>query len=155
MQTVCHFQNNKLPTEPEKEDYKQHRASNQRAKEEKDNDKQLAKTQSDFKSITFDLQSILSTPCSLVSLKYYTKKIDIYNLTIYDQASKAGFCYVWEEYQGQRGSCAIGTCLDNYVASLPFDIRKISLFSDCCSGQNRNQFTAIALLNAVNKSENI
>ena len=123
---------------------------NERAKQEKANDKKIASKSFSVRSATFDLQSVLSTPCSNASSMYYARKLDVFNFTILEQNSKNGFCYVWDESNGRRGASEVGTCLNNYIQSLPQEVKTLTLFSDCCGGQNRNQFTALALLHAVN-----
>ncbi len=103
---------------------------------------------------TFDLQSVLQVPCSAASPFYYKRKICVYNLSVYETSSKkkTAHCFVWSEIDGKRGSNEIGSCLLKYIAQLPSEKKHLVLFSDCCSGQNRNQFTMAALLWAVQNS---
>jgi hypothetical protein len=65
---------------------------------------------------------------------------------------------VWDESNGARGSCEIGSCLlmqINSVSEKNINVREITYYSDTCSGENRNQYVSSALLCAVNKVDNI
>lgn len=96
-----------------------------------------------FVSATFDLQSVLQIPSSDVSQMYYSRKLCAYNLSIYEAAApNKAFCFTWTELNGQRGSCEIGSALLQWINKLPEAVKEISLFSDTCGGQNRNQFIA-------------
>jgi hypothetical protein len=98
------------------------------ARDKMASDKEKAKASHNFKSVTFDLQSVLYTPCSEVSHFYYALKFCSYNLTIFDQATKDGHCYFWTETDGKRGSDEIGTALFNYLKSLPNNIPEVCLW---------------------------
>ena len=150
--TCTRFQDLQCPSDQDKQLYNEHIKLKDQAQKEKVNDKELALIDPEYSSFTFDLQSVLYTPCSGVSSLYYTRKLSVYNLTVYDQASKDGWCYLWDECNGQRGSCEIGTCLVNLVQSLPKTCHHVSFFCDSCGGQNRNQFLIGALLYGLNSS---
>lgn len=122
---------------------------------EKENDKETSKTTTNICVATFDLQSVLYTPCTLVSLMYYMRKLCCYNLSVYNLSNQAGTCYVWSETEGGRGSCEVATCLRLHLLSLPLNIDHVILYSDACGGQNRNQIIATSLLDAVTASNNI
>lgn len=42
-----------------------------------------------------------------------------------------------------------------YIKSLPSNVDHVMFYSNCCTGQNRNRFVAVALLHAVNRTPNI
>lgn len=131
------------------EDQARHLKNKDLARNEKSAHKQEALENDSFKSFTFDLQSVLYTPCSEVSSFYYTRKLNCYNFTIYDQGSREGVCYFWDETEGERGTSEIGTALWTHLLTLPEKVKRVSFFSDCCGGQNRNRFIAALLLHAV------
>lgn len=131
------------------EKYKEHIIRKEQARNEKSNDSKQAKEDNSYFVGTFDLQSVLFTPCSMVSTLYYMRKLSVYNLTIYSHGDKRGTCYMWNEGQGRRGSCEIATCLLIYLQSLPRTTKEVTFFSDSCTGQNRNRYVAAALLYAV------
>ena len=66
-------------------------------------------------------------------------------------------CYLWSEVDGRRGSNEIGSCLlqyTQYLQSLPNSVQEISMFSDTCGGQNRNQNVTAVLYYAVQTIHN-
>ena len=107
--------------------------------------------------VTLNLQTILTTPYNQVSQLFYKHKLCCYNLTIYSLSDKRVSCYmyVWNETDGKRGSNEIGTCLYQYLKSLPMSIKHLCLYSDSCSGHNQNQFIANLLHYALTTLPNI
>ena len=130
--------------------YQKHDARKKDCYEEKERDKERAIREEQFQSVTFDLQSVLQIPSSDVSPMYYSRKICVYNLTIYESAPpNDAYCFCWSELNGKRGSSEIGTTLFTYLQNLPLNITEISLWSDTCPGQNRNKHIAALLLYTV------
>ena len=78
-------------TENEKIKYNEHQQMKMRAREEKKKDKEHAKISKDIFKATSDLQAVLQTPCSIVSQIYYMRKLNCYNLSIYNLGSE---CYL-------------------------------------------------------------
>ena len=85
----------------------------------KKDDKDLGKMSKETVVATFDLQAVLQTPCSLVSQIYYMRKLNCYNLSVYNLGNKDATCYLWSEIDANRGACEIGSCLYLYLKSLP------------------------------------
>lgn len=100
---------------------------------------------------TFDLQAVLMVPFAGDCQIYYRRKLSVYNFTILD-SNLDGFCYVWDEINGMKGSSEIGTGLVTYMNNLPPDVKHVTTYSDTCGGQNRNQYVASAMLYIVNKT---
>ncbi|CAC5414853.1 unnamed protein product [Mytilus coruscus] len=142
-------------SEDEKKRYYEHQQMKMRAREEKKKDKDKSKTTNDTFVATFDLQAVLQTPCSLVSQIYYMRKLNCYNLSIYNLGTKNATCYLWSEVEEKRGACEITTCLYLQMLSLTPNIKNVTLYSDACAGQNRNQFTVTGLMHAVINLPNI
>lgn len=136
-------------------EYQEHIKRKIEAREEKAKDKELSKQSDDVHCVTFDLEAVLATPCSNVSQVHYKRKLAVYNLTVYSLGDKEATCYIWDETEGRKGSCEIGTCLIRYIKSLPQDVRHLILYSDTCGGQNRNKFVAAALHYVVRHFDNI
>ncbi|XP_054091175.1 uncharacterized protein LOC128922870 [Zeugodacus cucurbitae] len=124
----------------------EHILNKTKARTNKQTDKESTKSNSNLKVLTFDLQSVLTTPCSNVSTMYYSRKFATYNNTFYDIANGEGYCFLWDEDQGQRGSDEIGTTIWNMMNSLDESVTDVILYSDCCGGQNRNRFIATLLI---------
>lgn len=150
---VCNAYNERkrinIATEEDEKAFKAHLDRKEKSRTEKEKDKQLSKENKSVYTAAFDLEAVLSTPCSNVSQVYYKRKLNSYNLTVYSLADKQGTCYIWDETHGQRGSSEIGTCVITHIKSLPSVIRHVILYSDCCSGQNRNQYLAAGLMHTV------
>ena len=142
-------------TEDLKQKYNQHQERKVIARQEKANDKVKSKENSKIHTCTFDLQSVLYTPCSLVSVMYYMRKLCVYNLSVYSLGDGKGSCYLWTESNGMRGSSEIATCLRKYILSLPTSVEHVILYSDACTGQNRNQIIAASLLQAITYIPNL
>ena len=76
------------------------------------------------------------------------RKLSCYNLSFYNIDNKNGQCFLWNETQGGRSSCEVGTCLYLYISSIAGDVspvKEITFYSDTCEGQNRNKFVVAAL----------
>ena len=135
------------------QEYEQHIARKNDAQQSKANDKARATHDDSFVSASFDLQSVLQLPGSAASQMYYSRKLCVYNLCVYNAAPpNDGFCYCWVEVEGGRGSNEIGTCLLQWINALPPTVTEISLYSDTCGGQNRNQNIATMFMYAIEHS---
>lgn len=133
------------------EDYTKHKQREKEAMKMKENDKKRSAEEKgiNFRSISFDLQAILSVPHAGDNQIFYKHKLNVYNFTIYDASNRDGYCYVWDETHGSKGSIEIGSCILKYLFSLPETVSHVASFSDTCGGQNRNKFVAAAMLFAV------
>ena len=129
--------------------YNEHMDRKIKAREEKQFHKDYAKKTLSYHTATFDLQAVLQTPCSNVSQAYYKRKLNSFNLSVYSLGDARATCFTWNETDGNRGADEIATSILLYIKSLPPTIRDVVLFSDSCSGQNRNRHMTAALLHAV------
>lgn len=133
--------------------YREHQDRKTSSNEAKQRDKERSQNDDTFLSVTADLQSVLQIPSGDVGELYYTRKLCVYNFTIYEaKPPNKGFCFMWNEINGKRGSSEIATCLSKWIQTLPDSIKEVSVFSDTCSGQNRNQFIAAFLLHLIQTS---
>ena len=136
-------------------EFDQHKQREKESMEEKASDKKRAVSDSSFIAATFDLQAVLGTPHGGDCQIYYKRKLAVYNFTIFETASHQGYCYLWDETQGGRGSNEIGSSLMHYMKSLPQTVSYVSKFSDTCGGQNRNVYVASVMLLAVQNISNL
>lgn len=96
--------------------------------------------------LTFDLQRALEVPVIQTSEAFYLRQLWCYNLGIYDEVTKTGYMYVWNESIASRGSQEVSSCLyKHFEKYVPKDTQKIILRSDTCTGQNRNIKMALML----------
>ena len=103
---------------------------------------------------TCDLEKVLTVPYSQAGQLYYLRKLNVFNFTVFEHASKKGFAFVWNECEGKRGSAEIGTCLVKYISTIGPKVVHLIIFSDSCGGQNRNQFTAHAVIHGLKQNKN-
>jgi hypothetical protein len=113
------------------EEYKEHQKRKEEENASKARDKEKTCTNPKFVSATFDLQSVFQIPSSDVSVLYYSRKLCVYNLTVYEaMPPNKAFCFAWTVNNGQRGSCETGTALLQWFETSPQNVEVVSLFSD-------------------------
>ena len=149
---VAH-KNTPNPTEKQIEEQRHHLAMKDKARDYKNEIKNIAKEDKN-KKITagcFDLQQVLNCPHGEASDFYYKRKLGLYNLSVYDLKSADGFCYMWPEHVAERGSNEMASCVLAYIKKKSEEGYKIIfLFSDNCAGQNRNRFIPTMMWHALN-----
>jgi len=95
-----------------KNDYDEHIRMKEQCQNAKTVDKNEAALKPSVAIATFDLQSALQIPCSEVSPLYYSRKLNMFNLTYYSlKPPNDAACYCWTELDGKRGSSEVGTCI--------------------------------------------
>ncbi|RZF43013.1 hypothetical protein LSTR_LSTR016943 [Laodelphax striatellus] len=106
----------------------------------------------------YDLQAVLQCPRGDASSFYYCSKVNVFNFTVFELKTNRVKCFVWNESEGNRGACEIGTCVLKYIESLEDEInntesKKLDLvfYSDNCCGQQKNKFVLSMYLYAVKK----
>lgn len=120
------------------------------SRQEKENDKEHAQKKL-CKVACFDLQAVLPSPCGEVSDYYYKSKLATYNLSFFNFGNRNGHCFMWHEGIANRGANEIGTCVLNFILNDFDGSGDIILYSDNCSGQNKNKFLASLFLYIVRK----
>jgi hypothetical protein len=136
-------------------EYQNHKDREHAALKMRDEDKNQAREDTSFRTITFDLQAILNLPYAAENQLYYVRKLNCYNFTIYDSHNQTGISYLWDETNGKKGSNEIGSCLLKYLEGLPSHVRHVTSFSDTCGGQNRNRNTSAAMVYAIQKIDHL
>ncbi|CAH2014687.1 unnamed protein product [Acanthoscelides obtectus] len=80
-------------------------------------------------SAVFDLQQIISLPRSNESGIFYSRRLSVFNFTIYNLGNKNCLCYLWNEINSKRGSNEISTCVANSLIQLDTQgIKEVSVF---------------------------
>ena len=123
-------------------------------------DQQLAAEDPHFVCASFDLEKVLTTPHGNSGLLFYSRKYAEYNFTVYESHSKQGWCYLWGESDAKRGSNEIATCLFRWLQEVDSregdkSVQKISMYCDCCGGQNRNKQILAMLYRFCQTSKNV
>lgn len=78
-------------------------------------------------------------------LLFYSRKLSYYNLSIYESKTKNGYCYLWSEIDGQRGSNEISSIIFKYLKSIDMkgNVEEISFYCGNCPGQNKNNMLSM------------
>ena len=122
------------------------------ARAEKAKDKAAA---SDKISVwTMDMQSVLLCPKTKASSLYYKTKLQVHNFTLYNLGTKDGYCYAWDEAEGNLSSevfAHIQTAHFTEILRAKPTIEKIIIWSDGCGYQNRNTTVANAYIDLAMK----
>ncbi|KAK3932637.1 Proline--tRNA ligase [Frankliniella fusca] len=93
--------------------------------------------------LIFDLEQVLPTPSVSTGVAYYLRQLNTYNLTIVDASTNITYCYMWHEGEAARGANQIASALYHHIkCEVPDTVEELYLFSDCCSGQNRNSIVS-------------
>lgn len=103
---VCFTWDHSTPEEKTKnqEDYDKHINAKNLARSLKDENKKTDREDETACVACFDLQKMLPCPRAESSAFYYKRHLSIYNFTIYDCTRNEGFCYLWNETIGKKGS---------------------------------------------------
>ena len=123
------------------QDFDKHILEKERVRLIKATAKEKASSTTKYVAAVFDLQSVIYLPQSQRSELFYKRRLACYNFTIFDLASKEGYCFLSNEGQTRRGSCELSSYLHQYLQILDDrGIEFVDLFSDGCVGQNKNSY---------------
>jgi len=64
-------------------------------------------------------------------------------------------CYIWNETVAKRGANDISSSLFHYLKSFPSNISHVTMYSDCCPGQNKNSIIMAMCIYFLEHQENI
>lgn len=138
------------------EEWKAHMEFKNEALMEKESDKEKAirshkNGDRKFAAFCMDLQSVLLAPNTEANAMYFKTKLTVHNFTVYNLASGAVSCYVWNETEGGMTANEFASCILHYLEHMDKH-EQIVIFSDGCTYQNRNVILANALQHFVNSS---
>ncbi|KAK3930899.1 Phosphate import ATP-binding protein PstB 2 [Frankliniella fusca] len=69
---------------------------------------------------------------------------------LYCPQLSCGINHMWTEIEAGRGANEIASCISHFIAcDVPPGVKKLTLWSDTCSGQNKNSIVCAALVSAV------
>jgi len=132
--------------------YKMHIDKKNEARAEKEKDKE----NEDY-VFTLDLQAVLLAPRSNVSSLYYKTKLCVHNLTMFNLKTHDGYCYIWNECEGGLNAEEFASIVATFLTTKVIPAidtsgspkKKIIIYSDGCTYQNRNITISNALLNVA------
>ncbi|XP_050507499.1 uncharacterized protein LOC126885114 isoform X1 [Diabrotica virgifera virgifera] len=144
-------------TEESKAEKEDHLMEKKASKERYSFHREMSQKRTDLICTSFDLQKVLNTPHGESMLLYYSRKYAVYNLCFYENGSREGFCYIWGETEGKRGSNEIASIIQKYIdlVDARISVKHLILYSDSCPGQNKNRIILSAIHNALKNCENI
>ncbi|KAJ1524612.1 hypothetical protein ONE63_011096 [Megalurothrips usitatus] len=127
-----------------------------RAYELKKETKMLALKDDTIRVLVYDLEKCLPVPFLRTGDSYYTRQINMFNLTVLDTSSNLTYCYMWPETEASRGANSIASCLLRHILQqVPNGVKKVFLFSDACTSQNRNSHVSAMYFVALQQHPSI
>lgn len=127
------------------EDLQKHKDLKDLARKEKNEDKDRAKDNPLLSLWTMDTQGVLLCPQSKASTMYYKQKLQVHNLTFHNTTTHDGYCYLWDETDGDVKSEAFASLQYSHfkkVLEQNEDLQELIIWSDGCSYQNKNSTLA-------------
>ncbi|KAK9675126.1 hypothetical protein QE152_g40621, partial [Popillia japonica] len=109
------------------------------AYESKTRVKKLATEDKTKLTYTFDLRQCLPTPAIVTSVAFYKRQLWTFNITRLRCDDSSSFNMMWHEAISGRGANNIAFCLfKHFTETISPEVEHIILYSDTCSGQNKN-----------------
>ncbi|KAJ8666483.1 hypothetical protein QAD02_008145 [Eretmocerus hayati] len=125
---------------PKRDSMRKHRNDIESARKRMNESAILAETDQSVYVMHMDLQKVLTTPRSEIGTMYYMSKISVWNFTIYEFSTSKGYCFVWNEATGNRGSNEVASYLFDHLRDVKErGAKSVHIYSDNCGGQNRNK----------------
>ncbi len=136
------------------EEYQNHILEKDRVRQIKDEEKERSLKDPSKVTCCFDLQQVIYLPKSDWSEIFYKRRLGCYNFTIFDVASKDGFCFLSHEGTTKRGSNEIATSLYTFLEDKDRQgAQEITMFSDGCPGQNKNTIVPTRMMYFIQTSQ--
>jgi len=106
--------------------------------------------------ICFDFEKNLPLPVTNVTKEFFSRQLWLYNFGIHDLRGGASVMYVYSETYCHKGPNEIISSLKHYFENfIPVTIRKLLLFLDNSTGQNKNKYTLEYLASLHDRFEEI
>ncbi len=129
------------------EDYNLNRLKPAEAREAKAEAKAKAESNPEHLAITMDVQSVLTCLKLLASAVYYKMKLQVHNFSIYELNDGRVQLYLWDEVNGGLTASEFTSCVIDYLTDRieAKGNKEVTIVSDGCGYQNRNNVLASAL----------
>lgn len=132
-----------------RDEYEKHIAAKNKARKEKENDKELSINDKSVSVWTMDVQAVLCCPQTKASALYYRTKLQVHNFTLYNLATKEGYCYPWEETEGELKMENFSSMQYQHFKKILINdpgIKTLIVWSDGAVYQNKNSSVSNAYL---------
>ena len=89
---------------------------------------------------TMDLEAVLLCPQSNASAMHYKTKYQLHNCTFYNMKTKDGYCYCWDEINGNLSSGVFAHIQHKHFSKVLQEnpqIEKLIVWSDGCGYQKQ------------------
>ena len=116
-------------------------------------DAEFVKNNPDSYACSVDLQNALPFPVLTVSDAYYKQNLYCYNFGVHDLEKDTGYFYVWDETVASRGAQEISSCVIKHLKVQASNKKRVTIYSDTCTGQNWNIKMTLALMRSVQSNE--
>lgn len=102
---------------------------------------------------TMDMQAVKLCPSLQASALYYSMKLKVHNLTIYNIGTRECENYWWQETDGGLEASIFTTILIKHIEKFCLGPQKkpVIVYTDGCEYQKRNNIMSNALLNFSTK----
>lgn len=102
--------------------------------------------------LNFDYEKTLICPKARASIFYYHRKLSVNNFTIVDVGRNEDTCYVYDESVAAKGGNEVASFLLHLIErKVAEGIKEFRMYSDNCTGQNKNRQVASMYLLAAAK----
>ena len=98
---------------------------------------------------TSDFEQNLPLPTLTHSDVFYARQLWVHNFGVHDCVDNTGIMHMWDGSTAKRGSCEVASCLESLLKERSTGAQRLVLFSDGCSGQNKNRVVVAFFLRLV------
>lgn len=131
----------------EQEADERHILEKDRARMEKEVDKNLA-LQNKIICLAVDMEAVKASPLTKSSAMYYCTKLLTHNYTVFNLSNRNCMCYWFNETEADLSANTYASCLSDFLTTncISEDKKRVTIYSDNCCNQNKNQVVANPLL---------
>lgn len=107
--------------------------------------------------VVFDLENVITLPKAEVGSFFYKRKLTLYNLTAMT-STKQGYCALWTECMSGRAGNDIASAFVKIISKAADDhqnVEELICWSDSCVPQNRNSHISQAILEYLDRQNQI
>ena len=125
----------------DQETHNKHIKNKTKAQNEKESDNTKASGDLTTSVWTMDTQAVITCPRTKACALYFRSKLQVHNLTFFEKASKKGYCFFWDETQGElkaENFMSIQYLHFKQILDTNRDIKTLIIWSDSCGYQNKN-----------------